>query len=699
MPTRPEVPGKTEFPPMAEPSRSSRKLAAVLVLLLCAGGGAWFFLSDDGTFPVEEAKRAVQSLTGSSGKDVTSVQAASEEASSGNGQAAVQEEKKSGEVSAAISTQPREAVSDPQAELLARVEKAMEESGPAMPGGHSVSGEVKDTPPAKDENRQDSVVTIAFVRDMARWLAAGYVPSHKEGRRGHSRVTLIQGNFRYSNSGTLRSVERDPLKGRSGVLNYVFTPGMLEALYRMYAPRLVEEMERAARNRGGHPLGDVQVADMFMVYAGEFQRLSVSLNAAAEVDLSALSAAIRRAAEKEAEANDDFARAYNALSLARESGNRDEVAVQGRRMEECTRVAGMYAARQERARADMLYALRRNADGRALSDAELVFLGEWLSRRSASVESIRAAAVVCGRMAGLCEQRAQDVLSPRTEEEPAPVSAPAPSPAAEKKPETSAPKAQPAAAEPSGAAAEPAVTPSSPKEQKTEAAPAPEVFVREVSGRLSFDPPRPAENPDSRAEAPDKNAPSPAIPAGAPQGDAAAAQPGTSAASGAVPSAEPSVKAQSAVSSEVPDKAAEVASGDKGGAESMASAHPAEKGAEAAEAPAQAAAAPSPAFSAGALQGDAAAAQPGTSAASGAVPSAEPSVKAQSAVSSEVPDKAAEVAPGDKGGAESMAPAHPAEKGAEAPAQAGAAPSSAISAGAPQGNASAQSGAEKTLQQ
>ncbi len=629
---------------MAEPSRSSRKLAAVLVLLLCAGGGAWFFLSDDGTFPVEEAKRAVQSLTGSSGKEGTSVQTASEEASSGNGQAAVQEEQRRGEVSAAISTQPREAVSDPQAELLARVEKAMEESGPAMPGGHSVSGEVKDTPPAKDENRQDSVVTVAFVRDMARWLAAGYVPSHKEGRRGHSRVTLIQGNFRYSNSGTLRSVERDPLKGRSGVLNYVFTPGMLEALYRMYAPRLVEEMERAARNRGGHPLGDVQVADMFMVYAGEFQRLSVSLNAAAEVDLSALSAAIRRAAEKEAEANDDFARAYNALSLARESGNRDEVAVQGRRMEECTRVAGMYAARQERARADMLYALRRNADGRALSDAELVFLGEWLSRRSASVESIRAAAVVCGRMAGLCEQRAQDVLSPRTEEEPAPVSAPAPSPAAEKKPETSAPQAQPAAAEASGAAAEPAVTPSPSKEQKAEAAPAPEVFVREVSGRLSFDPPRPAVNPASRAEA--------------------------------------------------PDKAAEVVSGDKGGAESMAPAHPAEKGAEA---PAQAAAAPSSALPAEAPQGDAAAAQPGTSAASGAVPSAEPSVKVQSAVSSEAPDKAAEVAPGDKGGAESMAPAHPAEKGAEAPDKN--APSSAISAGAPQGNASAQSGAEKTSQQ
>ena len=497
MPTRPARPGKTELSPMAEPSRSSRNLAACLAVLLCAGAGAWLFLFDGGSLSPEEAKQAVQSLMGTS-REETPGGAVREETASGAGKSAVQEEKKGGEVSAAISTQPRPEPSDPATELLARVEKAMEDAGPALPGGDSASGAVENRPPAADENRQDSVVTGAFVRDLARWLAAGYVPSRREGRSGRSTATLVQGNFRYSNSGTLRSVERDPLKGRSGVLNYVFTPGMLEALYRMYAPRLVEEMELAARSRGRHPLSDAQVAEMFMVYAGEFQRLSASLDAASAVDLPALSASIRRAAEKEADANDDFARAYTALTMAREAGNSDEVAIQSRRMAESSHVAGMYAARQERARGDMAYALRRKAGGKALPDAELVFLGEWLSRRHASVEAIRAAADVCGRMAGLCEERARAVLAPHdaAAEEPQPVQQPsapktaaAPEPRPAAVPALSSAKPETTPAEEGGdAARQKAAETSSPVPAKEQKKTSSSSFVREVSGPLSFEP-------------------------------------------------------------------------------------------------------------------------------------------------------------------------------------------------------------------
>ncbi|WP_077071350.1 hypothetical protein [Mailhella massiliensis] len=497
MPTRPARPGKTELSPMAEPSRSSRKLAACLAVLLCAGAGAWLFFFDGGSLSPEEAKQAVQSLMGTSREETQGVPVR-EETASEPGKSAAQEEKKGGEVSAAISTQPRPAPSDPAAELLARVEKAMEETGPALPGGDSASGTVENRPPAVDETRQDSVVTGAFVRDLARWLAASYVPSRREDRSGRSTATLVQGNFRYSNSGTLRSVERDPLKGRSGVLNYVFTPGMLEALYRMYAPRLVEEMELAARSRGRQSLSDAQVADMFMVYAGEFQRLSVSLEAASAVDLPALAASIRRAAEKEADANDDFARAYTALSMAREAGNSDEVAIQSRRMAESSHVAGMYAARQERARDDMAYALRRKAAGKALPDAELVFLGEWLSRRHASVEAIRAAADVCGRMAGLCEERARAVTAPHdaAAEEPQPVQQPsapkkteepAPQPAAAPDLSSVKPEAAPAEegmdAVPQKAAETPSPAPATEQKKASSSS-----FVREVSGPLSFEP-------------------------------------------------------------------------------------------------------------------------------------------------------------------------------------------------------------------
>ena len=317
------------------------------------------------------------------------------------------------EVSAALGSGPAQAVADPQEELLARVEKAMQQPGTTVPGGDSVSGTVKNRPPLPDDGRQDSVVTADFARDMGSWMAASYVPPRRDGERGHTSLTLMNVNFRYSNSGTLRSVERDPLKSRSVILNYVFTPGMMEALYRMYAPALVEQMERAARDEGRrHPLDDAHVADMFRVYADRFHRLGTSLDAASAADLLSLSAAIHREAAHEATANDDFARAYTALAQARDRGSSEDVAVQSRRMSESTRIAGMYAERQEQARNNMIHAIRSHASDRTLSSAELLFLGEWLSRRQASEASVHAAADICRRTADLMLRRADRILDP-----------------------------------------------------------------------------------------------------------------------------------------------------------------------------------------------------------------------------------------------------------------------------------------------
>ena len=394
---------------MDQSSRSFRKVAACVVVLSCLGGAAWLLLPEEGGLPVEAVKSAVRNVTKQEPlapeKTQDSVSSTVQEGGEKSGR--IRQVQSAQEFSSALSSAPPPVKADPRDELLARVEKAMEEGGSSVPGGHAVSGPVQDIPPAVEERRQDSVVTGAFVRDMGRWLAASYTPSRREGRPGRTSVTLERGNFRYSNSSTLRSVERDPMKSRSVILNYVFTPGMLEALYRMYAPRLVEEMELAAREeRGGRTLSDAQVADMFQVYAGTFRRLSASLSAAAEADVPALSAAIRRAEDREKQANDAFARAYTALARAREAGNREEVAELGRRMEESTRTAGVHAERQERARADMVYAIRRRAGSAVLSDAELVFLGEWLSRHNCSDEATRTAADICRRAADLFESRA-----------------------------------------------------------------------------------------------------------------------------------------------------------------------------------------------------------------------------------------------------------------------------------------------------
>ena len=446
---------------MAQSSRTFRNLAACILVLSCLGGVWWLLLPEGTEDPVAAVVQMAENLTGGSGEAdsaVTQTSGAGDK-SAGAAQTAAQEEAKSGsaaegaagtetasassaaeegketsgriaesagpqEVSAALGSGGAPAAADPEAELLARVEKAMQQNGTAVPGGDSVSGAVENRPPQPGEVRQDSVVTAGFVRDMGSWLASGYVPPRKEGEKGRTSRTIVNANFRYSTSGTLRSAERDPLKGRAGILNYVFSSGMMEALFRMYSPSLLEEMERAARDEKRRvPLDDAHVADMFMVYAEAFHRLGTSLEAASGVDLAALSATVHREAAREAAANDDFARAYTALSLAREHGRSDEVAIQSRRMAESTRIAGMYADRQERARNDMVYAIRRNASDKTLSSAELLFLGEWLSRRHASPEAVHTAGDICLRTAELMQQRAERILHP--ESAPAEAAAPA----------------------------------------------------------------------------------------------------------------------------------------------------------------------------------------------------------------------------------------------------------------------------------
>lgn len=395
---------------MAEPSRSSRRITVCLLIVLCLGTAGWAVFFGGGLPVVLNAVDGVREKVGMAG-GLPGASPAAEKEQPGR----IKEERSAHQVAGAIRTGDGPVDPDPGEALKARVEKALAESGPTAEDGPVAEGRLEDRPPVPDEKKQDSVVTGAFVHDMARWLVANYVPSHKEGRGGRTSATLTQVNARYSNSGKLRSLERDTLKSRAAILEYVFTPGMLEALYRMYAPRFLDEMEQAAREprRRGVP-GDDLVADMFRVYAEQFNRLASSLEAAASADLPALSAAIRRAAEGEAAANEDFSRAYTAQAIARDAGRSDEVAIQSRCMAESARVASMYAGRQEKARRALARELRLRGGKPLLPDAELIFLGEWLARHKAGADATRAAADVCRRMAVQCGERAKAVSAPAT---------------------------------------------------------------------------------------------------------------------------------------------------------------------------------------------------------------------------------------------------------------------------------------------
>ncbi len=264
---------------------------------------------------------------------------------------------------------------------------------------------------APDEERADPVVTRDYVADTARWLASCYVPSSQSGARGYTTATLERINERGGSSSLLRSHERDPLKNRKSVLNHVFTPGMVQSLGQMYAPRFLDEMEKAAVSRSSGALDRRQIADMFRVYARRFQQASVSFLAAADADVGPLAEAIQQHGAGEREANAAFARAYTAQSRARDAGDINGARVYSQRMVESSRQASQHAAAQDRARRELSGRIMARAMGEPLPEQELSFLGQWLARRNATPDTVRAAADVCRYLSEKCAERADAIVN------------------------------------------------------------------------------------------------------------------------------------------------------------------------------------------------------------------------------------------------------------------------------------------------
>ena len=376
---------------MAASSRPFRRFAACVIVVLCAGAAAWVCN--------RESCEALWTL----------VSSASSEALPDRQEERIKEMQSPLEVAAAISTGERPVELSPLEKLNARVEAALEEASP-VEGGPGVSAALTVSESQPEEKTQDPVVTGPFVEDLAFWLASSYVPAHGEGR-GATPVTLKRANFRYSSSTTLRSSESDTVKARSAILRYVCSPGMLEALYRLYSPVFLEELEKAARlPRRSGTLTDAQTADLFRVYAGLLRRTAVALEAASRTEVKSLATAIRRAALAEDAANEEFAKAYTALAAARESGDLAQASKQSDRMAQSARTAGIYDEQELRARRTLAAAIRSKAGAPTLSDDDLIFLGEWLARHDCSSATASAAASVCSRLAREMAARSESLL-------------------------------------------------------------------------------------------------------------------------------------------------------------------------------------------------------------------------------------------------------------------------------------------------
>ena len=400
---------------MSEKSRSSSRLAVCAVLLLCAGAGAWYY-TNEGFLPQE---KAVQSAAPSAPVVNTASEAAgpadagkpaAPSTAPADAKAEAQAEAAPRQVSGSLNSGPRPRQLSAEEKRDARVEEALAATS-RMDGGDSASGSLSENAAQPVKEAHDPVVTPHFVSELAVWLVNSYKPAANGDGLGKSAVTLRSANARFSLSPALRSAEGDALKGRRAILRYVYSPGMLEALYRMYGPALLAELEDAARS-GRRSFDQGQTAAMFRLYSGKLASVASALEAASKLDIPAMVKPIRQAAAQEEAASEAFANAYAAHSEAREAGNREAMDRHSARMVQSIREASQADARKERVRQNVVHALKQNMTGTPLSDADLIFLAEWLERRKASKEAVSASASICRRLSAEMAAKAAELHSP-----------------------------------------------------------------------------------------------------------------------------------------------------------------------------------------------------------------------------------------------------------------------------------------------
>lgn len=67
--------------------------------------------------------------------------------------------------------------------------------------------------------------------------------------------------------------------GRTAALNHLFTPGMLDAIYRLYVDRFMEAVNRSAATPlpSGEALSPAQRSEFFKLYARQFRGVGRAL--------------------------------------------------------------------------------------------------------------------------------------------------------------------------------------------------------------------------------------------------------------------------------------------------------------------------------------------------------------------------------------------------------------------------------------
>ena len=273
-------------------------------------------------------------------------------------------------------------------ETPAELDEALAEQRPVQPGGAEVRGPVApgEQVPPDAGRKDDQVVRIAFIDDLASWLVSHYVPAATPGRSGRLSASLQGANLRYGMGMTgLAWIGDDLPAGRTAALNHLFTPGMLDAIYRLYVDRFMEAVNRSAATPlpSGEALSPAQRSEFFKLYARQFRGVAGALQALASMpdfnrQMENLSAAAQRVVDTNAQYSELTFAADEARSngeLTRYSTLRQQMAAKGQQYQQAV-------IAREQAKSAFVQALKRTPEARYLDDDALLFIASWIDRRT-----------------------------------------------------------------------------------------------------------------------------------------------------------------------------------------------------------------------------------------------------------------------------------------------------------------------------
>ena len=333
-----------------EPSRKGHHGLALLILILLAGVVVWFWLARDPEAR-EEFSNRMASLRESVINLAADLMSRTTTPPSPPDVGAV-----AGNSLPGAPPKYRSPIETP-----AELDEALAEQRPVQPGGAEVRGPVApgEQVPPDAGRKDDQVVRIAFIDDLASWLVSHYVPAATPGRSGRLSASLQGANLRYGMGMTgLAWIGDDLPAGRTAALNHLFTPGMLDAIYRLYVDRF---MLYARRFRG------VAGALQALASMPDFNRQMENLSAAAQrvVDTNAQYSELTFAAD-EARSNGELTR-YSTL--------RQQMAAKGQQYQQAV-------IAREQAKSAFVQALKRTPEARYLDDDALLFIASWIDRRT-----------------------------------------------------------------------------------------------------------------------------------------------------------------------------------------------------------------------------------------------------------------------------------------------------------------------------